>query len=529
MTNTASFSRVAQKTTEEFRGAPSQRRNMLPTPASTNRVESLPHHPNESLGLMGGTDQQPKSPTRVTPQKKNKWASFRLFVSKIFNGIKRPFQKHPSRTSPHTGRAQHNAPGSEGHHAQRPVSNGITFSEPTPTRPDLLPLYNVSTQMMSSPDPLSPRPISKRKTRPATEYQRVCKRHKPNEVVHGITTIFKQDDSSSFNFGKRFFIHSITSTSKLPIPTLSSFINERLKCRMQLSRLAIPYFTYRTILSKKYRVGSRNTSNIASDHEIARRRGDYLYHPTDVDTSKHSSAISCSIQDLIGSHGMTEEGVPDTDFQRNPNILQNHSMVAGYLSLIAKDDWMISRRIDIPDFLYNLNNSQDPPTVSSRNGTTPEEDEIESGSEAGSDSSCESIDSQDPQIVPACNWIMVGGNRIRPANVVSYNCLSAPGDSDGSSIVSSHNGIMTEDDWMESGSEAGSSCSYESSNSQDSLTVSSCNEITSENDEMESGSETGSSCSYESSNSQDSLTVSSCNEITSENDEMESGSETSFF
>ncbi|KAH6591487.1 hypothetical protein BASA50_008663 [Batrachochytrium salamandrivorans] len=129
---------------------------------------------------------------------------------------------------------------------------------------------------------------------------------------------------------------------------------------------------------------------------------------------------------------------------------------------------MISRRIDIPDFSYNLDNSQDSPTVSSRNGTTPEKDEIESGSEAGSDFSCESIDSQNPQIVPACNWIMVGGNRIRPANVVSYNCLSAPGDSDGFSIVSSHNGIMTEDDWMESGSEAGSDFSCELGSSQDS-------------------------------------------------------------
>ncbi|KAH9271363.1 hypothetical protein BASA83_006454 [Batrachochytrium salamandrivorans] len=489
MTNNAPSSRVTQKTTEESRVAPSQRRNMLPTPASTNRVESLPHHPNESLGLMSGTDQQPKSSSRVAPQKKNKWTSFRLFMGKILNSIKRPFQKPLSGTSLHTGRAQRSTSGNEGYRAQRPVSNGIAFSEPTPTRPALPPLCNVSTQMMSSPDPLSPRPISKRKTCPTAEYQRVCKRYKPNEVVHDITTIFKQDDLSSVNFGKRFFIHSITSTSKPPLPMLSSFINERLKCRMQLSRLAIPYFTHRSILSKKYRVGLRNTSNIASEHEIARRREDYPYHPTDMNTSKHSSAISCSIQDLIESHGMTEEGVPDTDFQRNPNILHNHSLVAGYLSLIAKDDWMISRRIDIPDFSCNLNNSQDSPTVSSRNGTTPEDDEIESGSEAGSDSSCESIDSQDPQIVPACNWMMTGGNRIRPANVVSYNCLSAPGDSDGSSIVSSHNGIITEDDWMESESETGSSCSYESSNSQDSLTVSSCNEITSEDDEMESGSE----------------------------------------
>ncbi|KAH6568012.1 hypothetical protein BASA60_008845 [Batrachochytrium salamandrivorans] len=438
---------------------------MLPTPASTNRVESLPHHPNESLGLMSGTDQQPKSSSRVAPQKKNKWTSFRLFMGKILNSIKRPFQKPLSGTSLHTGRAQRSTSGNEGYRAQRPVSNGIAFSEPTPTRPALPPLCNVSTQMMSSPDPLSPRPISKRKTCPTAEYQRVCKRHKPNEVVHDITTIFKQDDLSSVNFGKRFFIHSITSTSKPPLPMLSSFINERLKCRMQLSRLAIPYFTHRSILSKKYR-------NRFKKH------------------CKHSSAISCSIQDLIESHGMTEEGVPDTDFQRNPNILHNHSLVAGYLSLIAKDDWMTSRRIGIPDFSCNLNNSQDSPTVSSRNGTTPEDDEIESGSEAGSDSSCESIDSQDPQIVPACNWMMTGGNRIRPANVVSYNCLSAPGDSDGSSIVSSHNGIITEDDWMESESETGSSCSYESSNSQDSLTVSSCNEITSEDDEMESGSET---------------------------------------
>ncbi|KAH6579160.1 hypothetical protein BASA61_010462 [Batrachochytrium salamandrivorans] len=301
-------------------------------------------------------------------------------MGKILNSIKRPFQKPLSGTSLHTGRAQRSTSGNEGYRAQRPVSNGIAFSEPTPTRPALPPLCNVSTQMMSSPDPLSPRPISKRKTCPTAEYQRVCKRHKPNEVVHDITTIFKQDDLSSVNFGKRFFIHSITSTSKPPLPMLSSFINERLKCRMQ--------------------------------------------------------------------------------------------------------------RIGIPDFSCNLNNSQDSPTVSSRNGTTPEDDEIESGSEAGSDSSCESIDSQDPQIVPACNWMMTGGNRIRPANVVSYNCLSAPGDSDGSSIVSSHNGIITEDDWMESESETGSSCSYESSNSQDSLTVSSCDEITSEDDEMESGSET---------------------------------------
>ncbi|KAH6581225.1 hypothetical protein BASA61_009183 [Batrachochytrium salamandrivorans] len=362
MTNNVPFSRVAQKSTEESRVAPSQRRNMLPTPASTNRVEPLPHHPNESLGLMGSTNQQPKSPTRVAPQKKNKWTSFRLFMGKILNSIIHPFQKPLSGTSLHTGRAQHNAP-------------------------------------------------AKRKTCATTEYQRVCKRHKPNEVVHDITTIFKQDDLSSVNFGKRFFIHSITSTSKPPLPMLSSFINERLKCRMQLSRLAIPYFTYRTILSKKYRVGSRNTGNITSEHEIARRHGDYPYHPTDVDTSKHSSAISCSIQDLIGSHSITEEGVPDTDFPRNPNILHNHSMVAGYLSLIAKDDWMISRRIDIPDFSYNLNNFQDTSMVSSRDETIPEDDGMESGSEAGSDVSCESIDSQNPQIVvPACNWMMAGGN-----------------------------------------------------------------------------------------------------------------------
>ncbi|KAH9248867.1 hypothetical protein BASA81_013477 [Batrachochytrium salamandrivorans] len=133
---------------------------------------------------MGGTDHQLNSPTRVAPQKKNKWTSFRLFMGKILNSIKRPFQKPLSGTSLHTGRAQRSTSGNEGYRAQRPVSNGIAFSEPTPTRPALPPLCNVSTQMMSSPDPLSPRPISKRKTRPATEYQRVCKRHKPNEVVH---------------------------------------------------------------------------------------------------------------------------------------------------------------------------------------------------------------------------------------------------------------------------------------------------------------------------------------------------------
>ncbi|KAJ1339188.1 hypothetical protein BSLG_006326 [Batrachochytrium salamandrivorans] len=172
MTNNAPSSRVTQKTTEESRVAPSQRRNMLPTPASTNRVESLPHHPNESLGLMSGTDQQPKSSSRVAPQKKNKWTSFRLFMGKILNSIKRPFQKPLSGTSPHTGRAQRSTSGNEGYRAQRPVSNGIAFSEPTPTRPALPPLCNVSTQMMSSPDPLSPRPISKRKTCPTAEYQR---------------------------------------------------------------------------------------------------------------------------------------------------------------------------------------------------------------------------------------------------------------------------------------------------------------------------------------------------------------------
>ncbi|KAH9274775.1 hypothetical protein BASA83_002982 [Batrachochytrium salamandrivorans] len=218
MTNNAPFSRVTQKSTEESRGAPSQRRNMLPTLASTNRVEPLPHHPNESLGLMGSTDQQPKSPTRVAPQKKNKWTSFRLFMGKILNSIIHPFQKPLSGTSLHTGRAQHNAPGndhhSEGYHAPRPASSGIVFSEPTPTRPASPPLYNVLTQRMSSLDPLIPRYIAKRKTCATTEYQRVCKRHKPNEVVHDITTIFKQDDSGSFDFGKRFFIHSITSTSK---------------------------------------------------------------------------------------------------------------------------------------------------------------------------------------------------------------------------------------------------------------------------------------------------------------------------
>ncbi|KAH6583619.1 hypothetical protein BASA60_001362 [Batrachochytrium salamandrivorans] len=428
---------------------------------------------------MGSTDQQPKSPTRVAPQKKNKWTSFRLFMGKILNSIIHPFQKPLSGTSLHTGRAQHNAPGndhhSEGYHAPRPASSGIVFSEPTPTRPASPPLYNVLTQRMSSLDPLIPRYIAKRKTCATTEYQRVCKRHKPNEVVHGITTIFKQDDSGSFDFGKRFFIHSITSTSKTPIPMLSSFINERLKCRMQLSRLAIPYFTYRSILSKKYRVGSRNTGNITSEHGIARRHGDYPHHSTDVDTSKHSSAISCSIQSLIESHGMTEEGVPDTDFSRNPNILHNPSMIAGYLRLIAKDNWMISRRIDIPDFSYNLDNSQDSPTVSSRDETTPEDDGMESGSEAGSNFSCESIESiesidsqEPPMVVSAHNWVMAGGNRMKSANVVSYNCLSAPGDSDGFSIVSSHNGIMTEDDWMESGSETGSNFSRELGSSQDS-------------------------------------------------------------
>ncbi|KAH6602858.1 hypothetical protein BASA61_000678 [Batrachochytrium salamandrivorans] len=147
-------------------------------------------------------------------------------------------------------------------------------------------------------------------------------------------------------------------------------------------------------------------------------------------------------------------------------------MVAGYLSFIAKDNWMISRRIDIPDFLYNLNNSQDSLTVSSRNETTSEDDEIESGSETDSDfsrESIESIDSQDPpMVVSAHNWVMAGGNRMKSANVISYNCLSAPGDFDGSSIVSSHNGIITEDDWMESESETGSSCSYESGSFQDS-------------------------------------------------------------
>ncbi|KAH9274901.1 hypothetical protein BASA83_002613 [Batrachochytrium salamandrivorans] len=524
MTNNASCSRVTQKTTEESRVAPSQRRNILPTPASTNRVESLLHHPNESLGLMGGTDQQPNFSSCVTPQKKNKWTSFRLFMGKIFNSITHPLHKPSSCTGLHTGRVQHNAPGndnhSKGYHASRPVSSGIVFSELTPTRPASPHLCNVSTQRMSSPkpkktrftslntgvstfqspsnisgpsrilttqfisafncntsefdtpNPLSPRPISKRKTRPTAEYQRVCKRHKPNEVVHDITTIFKQNDSSSVNFGKRFFIHSITSTSKPPIPTLSSFINERLKCRMQLSRLARPYFTYRSILSKKYQVGSRNPGNITSEHGIARRHGDYPHHPTDMNTSKHSSAISCSIQNLIESHGMTEEGAPDTDFPRNPNTLHNPSMVAGYLSFIAKDNWMISRRIDIPDFLYNLNNSQDSLTVSSRNETTSEDDEIESGSETDSDfsrESIESIDSQDPpMVVSAHNWVMAGGNRMKSANVISYNCLSAPGDFDGSSIVSSHNGIITEDDWMESESETGSSCSYESGSFQDS-------------------------------------------------------------
>ncbi|KAH9274774.1 hypothetical protein BASA83_002981 [Batrachochytrium salamandrivorans] len=174
-------------------------------------------------------------------------------------------------------------------------------------------------------------------------------------------------------------------------------------------------------------------------------------------------------------HGMTEEGVPDTDFSRNPNILHNHSMIAGYLRLIAKDNWMISRRIDIPDFSYNLDNSQDSPTVSSRDETTPEDDGMESGSEAGSNFSCESIESiesidsqEPPMVVSAHNWVMAGGNRMKSANVVSYNCLSAPGDSDGFSIVSSHNGIMTEDDWMESGSETGSNFSRELGSSQDS-------------------------------------------------------------
>ncbi|KAH6570126.1 hypothetical protein BASA50_003132 [Batrachochytrium salamandrivorans] len=146
-------------------------------------------------------------------------------MGKILNSIKRPFQNPLSGTSLHTGRVQQNAPGndyhSKGYHASRPVSSGIVFSKPTPTRPAPPHLCNVLTQRMSSPkhketrftslsngvstfqgpssisgpsqilttkfisafdcntsdfdtpNPLSPRPISKRKTRPAAEYQRV--------------------------------------------------------------------------------------------------------------------------------------------------------------------------------------------------------------------------------------------------------------------------------------------------------------------------------------------------------------------